>query len=164
MTDCHTSSYNPLPAMADRKALLKNATALCESFAQKKPVGQVLETFSSSRPDDIVLLEHGLQQLAPFLGRTFQGIAGAKEYFSIISELLDYDNMKFSDYIVDVEERVVSVRGEADFTWKSTGNTWHETFLYRIQLDEAGKILVYEVWADSGAAYLASRGEASSKN
>ena len=52
--------------------------------------------------------------------------------------------------------RFVSVRGKAKFTWKSTGKIWNEVFIYRIQLDEEGKILIYEVWADSGAAYLAS--------
>jgi len=51
---------------------------------------------------------------------------------------------------------VTSVRGRARFTWKSTGKAWDEIFVYRIQLDEEGKVLVYEVWADSGAAYLAS--------
>lgn len=73
--------------------------------------------------------------------------------------MLSYEKMQFSDYIVDVEERVVSVRGQARFTWKSTGNSWDEVFIYRLQLDGEGKIQVYEVWADSGAAYLASKGE-----
>jgi hypothetical protein len=146
----------------NREELLHFVRLLCDSFADKAPLDQVLENFSSSKPDQICLLEHGLGQLAPFLGRHFEGLQGASEYFSILSKVLEYDNMSFSDYAVDVDERVVTVRGKATFTWKSTENSWEEFFIYRLQLDEDGKVLVYEVWADSGAAYLASRGELSS--
>ena len=74
----------------------------------------------------------------------------------MVSECLSYEKMSFSDYIVDVESRTTSVRGTARFTWKSTGKSWDEVW---IRLDVEGKVLVYEVWADSGAAYMASRSE-----
>jgi hypothetical protein len=59
---------------------------------------------------------------------------------------------------VDVESSIVCVRGEATFTFKSTCQSWNEVFTYRLAFDDPGdKIKIYEVWADSGAAYLASR-------
>lgn len=69
--------------------------------------------------------------------------------------------MRFSDYIVDAEVRKVSVRGEAVFTNKKTGQSWDEVFRYVLEFDEDAKVKTYEIWADSGAAYLASRGELS---
>ncbi|CAB9504476.1 expressed unknown protein [Seminavis robusta] len=148
----------------DREALLHHSKALCTAFANHDSMDQIVQCFSSTRANDIRCFEHGLQRLAPFLGRSFQGVDGLKEYFAIIADLLSYETMEFSDYIVDVEERVVSVRGKAKFTWKSTGNSWDEVFIYRLQLDEDGKVIVYEVWADSGAAYLASKGELAGDN
>lgn len=142
-----------------RDELLRSTRMLCHAFANPNgTMDQIVECFSSSRPEDIRLFEHGLPDLAPFLGRSFRGVKGIKDYFAVVSEYLSHQNMSFSDYIVDEELKVVSVRGNAKFTWKTTGNCWSEVFLYRIQLDEEGKILIYEVWADSGAAYLAARG------
>ena len=100
-----------------------------------------------------------MQQLAPFLGRSFSGPDGVKRYFTIIASLLSYDNMHFSDYFADEQLKMVSVKGRALFTWKETSNSWDEVFTYRLQFDDELKVKVYEVWADSGAAYLASKGE-----
>ena len=105
----------------------------------------------------IRIFEHGLPELAPFIGRSFYGIQGITDYFTIISNTLEYENMYFYDYTVDIETKVVSVRGKAKFIWKSTKKYWNEIFIYRIQLDNEYKILIYEVWADTGAAYLASQ-------
>jgi hypothetical protein len=146
-------------ASQDRDVLLHYPKILCAAFACHGPMEEILACFSSSESDGILCLEHGLSRLAPFLGNAFRGSVGVKEYFGIIANLLSYEKMQFSDYIVDGDERVVSVRGQARFTWKSTGNSWDEVFIYRLQLDAEGKIKVYEVWADSGAAYLASKGE-----
>jgi hypothetical protein len=143
----------------NRDELLQSSRALCNAFANHGTMDQILECFSSAQPDKIRLFEHGLPQLAPFLGRSFQGVQGVKVYFAVVADLLSYQEMSFADYIVDAELRVVSVRGKAKFTWNTTGKSWDEVFIYRLQLDEEGKILVYEVWADSGAAYLASKGE-----
>jgi glycosyltransferase involved in cell wall biosynthesis len=138
----------------ERNMLLERAKALCQVFAMRKSVEEILTNFS----DEVVCFEHGLQKLAPFLGRKFVGLNGAKEYFELIAKLLDFSDMEFSDYIVDDEERQVSVRGSATFVWKSTAFEWQEIFTYRLKFDQYGKICSYEVWADSGAAYLASRG------
>jgi len=105
------------------------------------------------------VVEHGLPRFAPFLGRTFSGVEGVKEYFETISSLLKYENMRFSDFCVDAEVHRASMRGEARFTWIRTGQSWDEVFTYTLEFDAEGKVKKYEIWADSGAAYLASKGE-----
>lgn len=50
------------------------------------------------------------------------------------------------------------MRGEAWFRWKDTGQNWEEVFTYALAFDEEAKVLKYEIWADSGAAYLARKG------
>jgi glycosyltransferase involved in cell wall biosynthesis len=150
----------------EQDTLLYQATSLCEAFAARKPLEEIIKHLSTN----VVCLEHGLPQLAPFLGRAFHGHEGARDYFSIIGDLLDFETMTFSDYLVDVKTRQVSVRGEATFVWKKsnasindnascTTRKWAEVFMYRLKFTEDHKISRYEVWADSGAAYLASRGE-----
>ena len=62
--------------------------------------------------------------------------------------------MRFCDYVIDEEERVVCVTGEARFTWKETAKGWDEIFVYRLRyVEEGGKwnVIRYEVWADSGS-------------
>lgn len=140
-----------------RGDLLVVARIFCDAFASHKPPDDILSHFA--KDDDILCVEHGLQQLAPFLGRQFNGPDGARKYFTIISSLLSYQNMQFSDYFADAETLSVSVKGRARFTWNSTGNSWDEVFTYRLTFNDQLKVKVYEVWADSGAAYLASRGE-----
>jgi len=60
---------------------------------------------------------------------------------------------------------MVSVRGEAIFTWKETGVSWDEVFTYVLVLitneDNHGDIKVqkYHVWADTAALYLATIGQ-----
>lgn len=117
----------------------------------------IFSHFSSS--EDVLALEHGLPQLAPFLGREFRGHDGLQAYFGLLGTHLTYENMSFGWYFVDQEENKVSVRGEARFTWTSTGQSWDEVFTYVLEFDEQAKVKVYEVWADSGAAYLASKGQ-----
>jgi hypothetical protein len=65
--------------------------------------------------------------------------------------------------MVDIEERKVAVKGEAEFKWIATENKWDETFVYVLDFDEEDKVKRYQVWADSGAAYLARKGELSSQ-
>ena len=139
-----------------REDWLQSTRKLCDLFANKGSMEDIVETFSPSRPDEILLFEHGLPELASFLGRSFTGKSGIRDYFGVVSDHLSYKDMSFSDFIFDADLKVASVRGKAEFTWKSTGKSWKEVFLYRIKLDDEGKILVYEVWADSGAAYLSS--------
>ncbi|KAI0834857.1 hypothetical protein F5Y06DRAFT_278083 [Hypoxylon sp. FL0890] len=139
-----------------RADLLEAATSFCASFAQKKPPDEILRHFSTS--DTILAFEHGLPELAPFLGREFRGREGVQEYFETISSCLSYEDMRFADYIVDAAENRVAVRGTAKFTWTATGESWDEVFAYALKFDEERKVVRYEIWADSGAAYLASKG------
>jgi len=53
----------------------------------------------------------------------------------------------------------VSVKGQAKFTWIETGQSWDETFTYSLDFDDEPKVTDYQVWADSGAAYLARLGK-----
>ena len=172
---------------SSREELLRSTKELCNVFANHGTIEEIISCFSSksrsnnSKNDDndgdgddnnddndndndndntsspIRIFEHGLPELAPFIGRSFYGIQGITDYFTIISNTLEYENMYFYDYTVDIETKVVSVRGKAKFIWKSTKKYWNEIFIYRIQLDNEYKILIYEVWADTGAAYLASQ-------
>ncbi|KAI2464702.1 hypothetical protein F4781DRAFT_412148 [Annulohypoxylon bovei var. microspora] len=139
-----------------RAELLEAATAFCESFARKKPLGEILGHFSSS--PDVLAYEHGLRELAHFLGREFRGREGVRGYFETVASCLNYEDMRFADYVVDAAEGRVAVRGTARFTWIATGESWDEVFAYALRFDEDRKVTRYEIWADSGAAYLASKG------
>jgi hypothetical protein len=141
-----------------RQSLTDAACAFCDAFSAKEPPSSILMHFSSAHVDDIIAFEHGLPKLAPFLGRRFTGADGIRSYFDIIGECLSYTDMRFSNYIVDPFSNQVSVHGEARFTWKSTDQSWDEVFTYVLGFDEHLKVLKYEIWADSGAAYLASKG------
>jgi len=144
------------PPRTTRQQLLVAAQGFCNAFAEQKPLDEILSHFSNS--DDIVAIEHGLQQLAPFLGRDFRGHDGIKQYFQVLSSTLSYENMRFGNFVVDAETFKVSVRGEARFIWTSTAQAWDEVFTYVLEFDDHNKVKVYEIWADSGAAYLASKG------
>ncbi|KIX04055.1 uncharacterized protein Z518_07608 [Rhinocladiella mackenziei CBS 650.93] len=141
---------------SSRDQLLAAAQAFCNAFADHKPPEEILGHFSAS--DDILALEHGLPELAPFLGREFRGQNGIREYSQLLSSTLSYEEMRFCDFVVDPEVSKVSVRGKARFTWTSTGQSWDEVFTYVLEFDDNDKVKVYEIWADSGAAYLASKG------
>jgi len=140
-----------------RKELLSAAKAFCDAFASKSTPEEIFSHFSSS--DDVSAIEHGLPRLAPFLGREFKGQSGIQEYFQAISSCLSYENMRFNNFVVDTEVSKVSVRGQARFTWTSTDQSWDEVFTYVLEFDERHKVKVYEIWADTGAAWLASKGE-----
>jgi len=140
-----------------KQKLLDATKALCDDFARKADLETILSHFSSTEP--CIAREHGQMEFAPFLGRTFRGQDGVREYFSLIALLLIYDEMSFGDYVVDTEVRKVSARGRARFTWISTQESWDETFVYVLALDDDNKVYRYEVWADTGAAYLARKGK-----
>lgn len=171
-----SSSSSCSNSNSSREELLRSTKELCGVFANHGTIEEIISCFSSkSRSNNnyyddnvndndndndntsIRIFEHGLPELAPFIGRSFYGIQGITDYFTIISNTLEYEDMYFYDYSVDIEKKVVSVRGKAKFIWKSTTKYWNEIFIYRIQLDNEYKILIYEVWADTGAAYLASQ-------
>lgn len=144
--------------MADpaRTKLLSAAESFCNAFASKASLDTILSHFSTRY--QVTVYEHGLSRLTPFLGRPFTGLDGVKDYFGLLAKYLSYENMQFKNYIVDASANRVSVRGEARFTWTSTGQGWDEVFTYQLAFDDDGKVVSYDVWADSGAAYLASKG------
>jgi hypothetical protein len=150
----HTNTHNPT-----HTALLTAATSFCNAFSTSAPPSEILTNHFTRHHDDILVHEHGQPQLAPFLGRTFRGADGLTQYLSVIAECLSYENMRFTEYIVDAEARKVSVKGEGRFTWKSTGQSWDEAFAFVLEFDGENRVKRYEIWADSGAAWLASRGE-----
>lgn len=142
---------------SDREALLHAAANFCNAFACQYALSAILDHFSTTA--EPLALEYGLPQLAPFLGRPFRGLAGVEEYFALLGEHLSYKDMRFVDYVVDVAAMKVAARGTATFTWKTTGQSWDEVFTYVLGFDEERKVKSYEVWADSGACYLASQGK-----
>lgn len=142
-----------------RHQLLTAAESFCTAFASQLPPSQILEEHFTSQTNDIIVLEHGLSRLAPFLGREFRGKDGFLDYMKTIADQLSFKDMNFGNYIVDAEVRKVSVTGRAVFTNNETKQSWDEVFTYVLEFDEEDRVKKYEVWADSGAAYLAGRGE-----
>ncbi|OQE29519.1 hypothetical protein PENSTE_c002G03303 [Penicillium steckii] len=156
--------------MTSRKALTNPVNALLQALTSSpSSIQNVLKTFTTNPAP--LIYEHGLPQLAPFLGRPFTGVDGVRRYFEILGETLSIEKMTFEDeeaWVVDTSASAVVLRGNARFTWKGTGQAWDETFIYRIRLavDLGGapgelKVSEYRVWADTGAAYLARCGELS---
>ncbi|KAF5364312.1 hypothetical protein D9756_000777 [Leucocoprinus leucothites] len=141
----------------NRERLLQATQRFCAAFAEKADIPTILAHFSKTKA--ISAYEHGECALAPFLGRAFEGVEGVTRYFEILASLLAYDDLKFSEYVVDAEERKVAVKGQGAFTWLSTQESWDETFAYVLDFDEEGKVVRYQIWADSGAAYLARIGK-----
>ncbi|KAI0083917.1 hypothetical protein BDY19DRAFT_603036 [Irpex rosettiformis] len=145
---------------ATREQLQSSAAALCNDFATQAPLDTLLSHFSTTH--QVSAKEHGLQLLAPFLGRTFTGRTGLEEYFGLLQKYLVYENMSFGEWVVDAEARKVNVRGKARFEWiegVGKGQWWDEEFVYVLDFDDEAKITNYQVWADSGAAYLARTGK-----
>lgn len=148
-------------------SLLHAATIFCEAFRDLTPPSELLNTHFTRNQDSIFILEHGTppppstttSSSIPFLNTPFHGASGLESYFSHISSLLHFSNMRFVEYIVDTEHRKVVVRGKAWFTWKVNGQSWYETFVYILRFDDEDRVERYEVWADSGAVGLAARGE-----
>ena len=140
-----------------RSALGTAAQSFCAAFAQHADIDQILRFFSTTH--QITVVEHGEAALAPFLGRPFVGLPAVKAYFESISSLLSYENVKFSEFVVDVESSKVACKGQGKFTWLSTGESWDENFAYMIDFDSENKVTDYQVWADSGSAYLARVGK-----
>jgi len=139
-----------------RKHLLDAAQQFCDAFANKD-VDAILSLFSTTH--EISAIEYGDPVLAPFLGKAFVGKAGVQQYFDLIGSLLSYENISFSEYVVDPEAIKVSVKGKGEFTWLGTDQSWSETFTYTLDFDDELKVVQYQVWADSGSAYLARIGK-----
>ncbi|KAK6351099.1 hypothetical protein TWF718_004270 [Orbilia javanica] len=139
-------------------SLLQAAESLCSDFTTKADLEKMLSHFSSTA----IAFEHGHPHFAEFIGREFKGSQGMNEYFGLLGKYLTYDNMSFGEYFVDERQNKVSVKGEGSFTWVSTGVEWDEVFTYVLDfISEGGELKVsrYQVWADTGALYLAKEGQ-----
>jgi len=142
-----------------RSQLLVSATSLCNAFASNAPLSEILSHFSTTYA--VSAQEHGLPLLAPFIGRTFTGITGPKSvstYFQLLQRHINFQDMSFGAWTIDVESRKISCIGKAKFRWvegPGDGQSWDETFVYHLDFDGEGKVTDYQVWADTGAAYLA---------
>jgi len=84
-----------------RIQLLHAAQALCHDFAAKKDVDVLIGHFS--RTHQCTAIEHGEQSLAPFIGRPFVGLDAIRSYFQQLSAFLTFENMRFSEWIIDSE-------------------------------------------------------------
>lgn len=173
--------------MVPRTTLLTPIHTLLSALSQPPTTPSYISTLLSAftiSPTPLIH-EHGLPQLAPFLGRSFTGPDGLSRYFALLTEYLTISDLTFEPdeaWLVDDAAMAVVLRGSAKFTWKATGQGWDETFVYRIALateveEAAGegvdmaktgavgaggrgvlKVVEYRVWADTGACYLARCG------
>lgn len=143
-----------------RTALLTAAQSFTTTFLTTPPPSLLLTHFTHHHPS-ILIHEHGTPHpTLPFLGRPFHGAAGLHAYLAAVSTCLTHEGMRFTEYIVDAEARKVVVRGQARFTWRGNGQGWEEVFCYVLGFGrEEDRVERWEIWADSGAAVLASRGE-----
>jgi len=89
------------PAMAP----FSTHAALLTAFATHSPA---LLSHPSISP---TAFEHGRPSPAPFLGRPFSGPSGLSTYSSLLEKSLTFDNMRFSDHVVDEAEKMVCVKG-----------------------------------------------------
>ncbi|KDR83460.1 hypothetical protein GALMADRAFT_644829 [Galerina marginata CBS 339.88] len=137
-----------------RAEVLNSAQHFCNAFAERKSIDEILSLFSTTH--EASAIEYGAPILAPFLGRPFVGVSEIKQYFELIGSLISYEDIAFSEYVVDIEALKVSVKGRGKFTWLSTSRSWNETFTYTLDFDAELKVVRYQIWADSGSAYLAS--------
>ena len=77
------------------------AQALCDDFAAKKDVDILIAHFSKNH--QCIAIEHGERCLAPFIGKPFVGLDAISFYFEQLPAFLTYENMRFSEWIVDPE-------------------------------------------------------------
>ncbi|KAK5172004.1 uncharacterized protein LTR77_003641 [Saxophila tyrrhenica] len=156
--------------------LQDRALAFCSAFLDlpNNPPDKLLsEHFVTDGPK---ITEHGPEwanKRLPFLGRTFSGGDECLEYFSLLSDTLEFipnkqtfpgkegtivDDTAFAGSKTargDVRG-MVSVVGRAKFKAVKTGQSWDEQFIYRLsEFDEDGRIGHWEVWADPLSAWVA---------
>jgi len=103
-------------------------------------------------------IEYGDPRVASFFSQPQSGTKAISAYFQMISSILRWTDMRFSEYVIDAEVQKVSVKGEATWTAKKTNQSWRECFSYTLDFDHDLKITRYQVWADPGALFLATHG------
>nr|POE48342.1 hypothetical protein CFP56_73909 [Quercus suber] len=165
-----------------RRALLLNRVQrFCAAFLDlpNNPPPQLLdEHFTATSEPQII--EHGpawASTRLPFLGRPFTGRPQCLEYFTLLSQSLEFfpskDTFPTSEAGFVVDEHalgdegdvdglggVVSVVGKAVFRAVSTGKEWEENFIWRLSaFDREGRFARWEIWADPLSAWMAVGGE-----
>ena len=103
----------------------------------------------------VVIHEYGPQTKAlPFLGRDFKGFEGVKQYSNALSDTLDIIRMEWVELVAEQNSSglggVVFTKGRGTFAIKRTQKDWNESYVNRIEVNEEGKIVRYEVFAVSG--------------
>ncbi|KAF7717220.1 Uncharacterized protein PECH_007496 [Penicillium ucsense] len=172
-------SSQPPSTSSTSSSLLQPIRTFLQALTSPPTTPTYIPTLLSAFTTDPLPLihEHGLPQLAPFLGRSFTGTDGIARYFQLLAEHLTIRDMSFEPetaWVADAEAGAVVVRGKARFIWNGTGQGWDEEFVYRLgvatEMDrgegedgDAGggelKVCEYRIWADTGAAYLARLGK-----
>ncbi|KAL4884819.1 hypothetical protein BJY04DRAFT_170861 [Aspergillus karnatakaensis] len=153
-----------------RDSTIKATSALTTALTSGADLNTLLSTFTVSPA--AIAHEHGHPKLATFLGRTFRGHKGVGEYFTLVERQMRIKEMEFNrecDWVVDAEKKTVCLRGRGVWENKLTSEQWVEIFAYRVELAEEEwegckdkgelKVKSYEVWADTGAAFLAEKGK-----
>ena len=112
---------------------------------------KIRATFDSG----VVIHEYGPQTAAlPFLGRDFKGLEGVKQYSNALSDTLDIIRMEWVELVAEQRSSglggVVFTKGVGTFAIKRTQKDWKETYINRIEVNEEGKVVRYEVFAVSG--------------
>ena len=112
---------------------------------------KIRATFDSG----VVIHEYGPQTAAlPFLGRDFKGFEGVKQYSNALSDTLDIIRMEWVELVAEQRSSglggVVFTKGVGTFAIKRTQKDWKETYVNRIEVNEEGKVVRYEVFAVSG--------------
>ena len=100
----------------------------------------------------VVIHEHGPETTAlPFLGRDFTGFGGVKAYSHALSETLDMIRMEWVELVAEQTSSgmggVVFAKGLGTFAVRQTGKHWNETYVNRVEVNEEGKIVRYDVFA-----------------
>lgn len=162
--------------------LRQRAQAFCAAFLDlsSNPPDKILSTHFT--PVSPRITEHGPEWVTvrlPFLGRTFTGVNECLEYFSLLSQCLEFQPSKntfpaANGIVVDADavgpddtpdqwavgKGVASVVGKGVFKAIKTGKSWEEQFIYRLSgFDEEGRIGHWEIWADPLSAYAAVEGK-----
>jgi hypothetical protein len=146
---------------SSRSTTLRQTTqAFCHALISPPSPTSLLSTYFTSSPK---ITEHGPEwsrSRLPFLAKTFTGRDGCKEYFKIMTDVLEMalpeDAFDEKAFIVDAETGLVSVVGKGRFTSRKTGKGWDEKFIYRFsEFDGEGKFGHWEIWADPLSAWNA---------
>jgi hypothetical protein len=180
-----TAHHSLLGLAQTRRSLLQHrAQTFCTAFTDlpNNPPAKILsEHFTTENPR---ITEHGpswANTLLPFLGKTFCGIEGCKEYFALLAQTLEFIPLQDSfprskeGFIVDDCAEVgtadagvgkgwdgrgaVVIVGKGKFKAVKTEKEWEERFIYRLsEFDEDGRIGHWEIWADPLSAWVAVGG------